>query len=111
MNSMNQSATSQSQGDMKSMCRVCHKYFLHSENHPRACRVHPESFTGETAQRWLAPGDTKDAGEIHYFYSCCGSPDINSPGCCHSMHVGFDEVEDVCLRLPGKGVETGEDQL
>jgi len=83
-------------------CRLCNKKF--TENGPKACRRHPESFSGETAQRWLPPGETQGGGVIHNFYSCCGNPDMNSPGCCWSPHVGYDEPESTDLRLPGMGI-------
>ena len=35
-------------------CRVCHQSF--TINNEKICRFHPESFSGETAQRWLPPG-------------------------------------------------------
>lgn len=37
-------------------CRTCKTKF--TTNNKRACVYHPESFSGETAQRWLPPGDT-----------------------------------------------------
>jgi hypothetical protein len=88
----------------KSMCRNCHKYFIREENNPRACAHHPECYTGETAQRWMAPGDTLNASKVHNFWSCCGNSVINSPGCCFTAHVGFDEEEDVTMRRPGTGI-------
>lgn len=36
-------------------CRTCKTKF--TMNNERACVYHPESFSGETAQRWLPPGD------------------------------------------------------
>ena len=35
-------------------CRTCKTQF--TVNSDRACVYHPESFSGETAQRWLPPG-------------------------------------------------------
>ena len=32
-------------------CRICHQQF--TMNHDKACQFHPESFAGETAQRWM----------------------------------------------------------
>lgn len=87
------------------MCRHCERHFTPSENHSKACRYHPESFTGETAQRWAAPGDTKNGRQVHYFWSCCGSNIRDSPGCCYISHVGFGETQSIDLRRPGMGVD------
>ena len=38
-------------------CRTCKQLF--TVNHARACVFHPESFSGETAQRWLPPGNAQ----------------------------------------------------
>ena len=67
-------------------CRLCHADFMPSCNSGTSCRYHPESFAGETAQRWLAPGDKEHRNEVYYFYSCCGQG-LGSPGCCYSRHV------------------------
>ena len=70
-------------------CRTCKQPFR--VNHSRACVFHPESFSGETAQRWLAPGEKDGGGLTHYFYSCCGSHDEKSKGCCVTRHRTYDE--------------------
>ena len=62
------------------------------------------SYSGETAQRWLAPGDTKGGGIVHNFYTCCGGAK-DSPGCCARPHITFDEPEEFSLRKPGMGVD------
>lgn len=67
-------------------CRLCHAAFLPRLNTPSSCRHHPESYTGETAQRWLAPGDKEHRNDIHFFYTCCGQA-LGSSGCCYSPHV------------------------
>eukprot|EP01036_Dinobryon_divergens_P025003 gene25003-33507_t len=85
----------------KRTCRTCLKVFV--ENHERACIFHPESFSGETAQRWLPPGETKGGAEIHNFYSCCGGL-ADSEGCCWGRHLTFDEPENISFRKPGMGV-------
>mmetsp|Transcript_55002 Transcript_55002/g.108636 ORF Transcript_55002/g.108636 Transcript_55002/m.108636 type:complete len:98 (+) Transcript_55002:105-398(+) len=82
-------------------CRICTKQF--TENGDKACRYHPESYSGETAQRWLPPG-SKGGDAVHNFYTCCGG-DLESPGCCWTRHRTFDEPEDVGMRQPGMGVE------
>ena len=84
-------------------CRICTKKF--TENGPKACRYHPESFSGETAQRWLPPGETQGGGVIHYFYTCCGGS-ADSPGCCWTPHVGYDEEMSHNMRQPGMGVDS-----
>jgi hypothetical protein len=86
-------------------CRNCMSNFTPEDNHDKACKYHPESFSGETAQRWMAPGDTEGAGDIHCFWSCCGSGDVNSTGCCYTHHTGFGEPDDTSQRRPGMGVE------
>ena len=87
------------------ICRYCERPFIREENHSKACRNHPESFTGETAQRWSAPGENKDGGKVHNFWSCCGSNSLTAPGCCYSRHIAYGESESIDLRLPGQGVE------
>eukprot|EP01039_Chlorochromonas_danica_P000124 gene125-132_t len=83
-------------------CRICLMQF--KENSPLACVFHPESYAGETAQRWMAPGETKGAADIYNFYSCCGG-DLRSPGCCRGPHKTFDEPEvDFSQRRPGMAV-------
>jgi hypothetical protein len=83
-------------------CRVCHQQF--TINHDKACRYHPESFSGETAQRWLPPGENEGGAVVHNFYSCCGNPDFNSPGCCASRHLTYEEPERLEQRRPGMGL-------
>ena len=45
-------------------CRICLKPFERKFNGPKECIYHPESFTGETAQRWMDPGETKGGSEL-----------------------------------------------
>lgn len=40
-------------------CRTCMQKFNIDSNNDNSCRYHPESYAGETAQRWLAPGVTQ----------------------------------------------------
>jgi hypothetical protein len=82
------------------MCRTCHSEFDTSLNTEKSCRFHPESFCGETAQRWMEPGQTKGAGVIHQFYSCCGATTVDYPGCCSTFHKTFDEEENEWGRKP-----------
>lgn len=90
----------------KRTCRKCHNQFFPNENSNTACPYHPESYAGETAQRWLAPGDNKDGAVIHDFYTCCGGA-IDAPGCCNGPHLTFDDPDDIMLathgRRPGMG--------
>lgn len=86
-------------------CRYCMQSFVDSNNSDRACRYHPESFTGETAQRWMAPGETKGASDIHNFYNCCGAPEVTAMGCCYTRHCAFGEPESFDFRRPGMGVD------
>ena len=85
-------------------CRLCYQSFDRALNNVKACRYHPESFTGETAQRWMDPGDEKGGAQIFNFYSCCGGKQ-DSPGCCYSAHKSFDDPEDFGFRRPGMGVD------
>lgn len=85
-------------------CRLCYQSFDRKENHPKACRYHPESFTGETAQRWMDPGETMGGAVIHNFYSCCGARESSAVGCCYSSHFSFTDPEDFSFRRPGMGV-------
>ena len=87
------------------LCRRCHESFNPIKNHGKACVYHPESWCGETAQRWMAPGETKGGAEVHNFYSCCGNIDMASKGCCATRHEGYDEPEseEKWGRRPGMG--------
>ena len=84
-------------------CRSCLKQFDELRNGESSCRFHPESFSGETAQRWLPPGETKGGGVVHHFYSCCGAKERDAPGCCSTRHKTFDETENEWGRKPGMG--------
>ena len=64
------------------------------ENGPKSCRFHPESYSGETAQRWKAPGDVDGGGAVHYFWTCCGSPIVDSSGCCAARHISYDDEDE-----------------
>lgn len=69
----------------------CHQMFDPDKNTPVSCMYHPESFTGETAQRWTAPGENHgQGGKVHYFYWCCGSHDVDAPGCSKTSHETYD---------------------
>ena len=73
-------------------CRRCHAHFDPQSNHAQACRLHSEGFSGETRQRWAAPGDEAKGGAVSFFYSCCGAANIDAPGCTASHHVSYDEA-------------------
>lgn len=73
------------------MCQRCHADFSAASNHELACVFHAESWSGETAQRWLAPGVERGGARVHVFYSCCGAGARDAVGCCAGRHVGFDE--------------------
>jgi len=75
-----------------STCRRCLSQFERHKNNPTACRFHPESYSGETKQRWAPPGE-ENCGDVHFFWSCCGDGDRDSPGCCTAAHVGFDDCD------------------
>ena len=47
-----------------------------------------------SAQRWMAPGETKGGADIYNFYSCCKGK-LEDPGCCSRRHLTFDDPEDV----------------
>ena len=88
------------------ICRICLTSF--TTNHNKACRRHPESYAGETAQRWMAPGDTEGGGTVHNFWTCCGETSIDSPGCCYTPHLCFGEEQSIDLRRPGAGVNDSD---
>ena len=91
---------------VKITCRRCHNLFDPCANTDSSCIYHPESWCGETAQRWLAPGEMKGGGEIYSFYSCCGSSDPAATGCCSARHQGYDEPEcDSWGRRPNMGIK------
>jgi hypothetical protein len=85
-------------------CRLCHQQFSKSDEN--SCRFHPESYCGETAQRWTAPGDKTIKNDIHNFYSCCGASDINAKGCCSTKHLTYDDEEVSYGKRPGMGYES-----
>ena len=84
-------------------CRVCHDRFDPASNSSTSCRIHPESWAGETAQRWLAPGSSvgDEGARVHEFWTCCGAAERDAPGCCTSFHRTYDEPEDIVGRMPG----------
>eukprot|EP00968_Pinguiococcus_pyrenoidosus_P021630 scaffold2866_cov248-Pinguiococcus_pyrenoidosus.AAC.1 len=94
-------------------CRRCHQKF-HEGSRVGECVYHPESYSGETAQRWLVrlrgstlsqrespanpaqpPGVTEGGGDVHYFWTCCGASDQHNRGCKIGNHMSFDEEEEV----------------
>ena len=78
-------------------CRRCGVRYLKDRNQNGDCKFHGEAFSGETKQRWQAPGDPNhDGNEIHFFYSCCGNSDEKSEGCSRGRHISYDEPE-CCL--------------
>lgn len=84
---------------------MCRDSFDPSLNSNSACRSHPESFAGETAQRWLAPGEGRDTGgDVHFFWTCCGAGRRDALGCCAGRHVTYEEAESIAQRMPGAGV-------
>lgn len=85
-------------------CRICHQQF--SKRNENSCRFHPESYCGETAQRWTAPGDETIKNDIHNFYSCCGASDVNTKGCCSTRHLTYDDEEVSWGKRPGMGCES-----
>ena len=73
------------------MCQRCHGDFDPARNDELACVFHAESWSGETAQRWLDPGVEAGGAVIHQFYSCCGAASRASIGCCAGRHYAFGE--------------------
>lgn len=69
----------------------CLQAFDAARNGPKACVYHPQSFSGETRQRWAAPGDAAGGGDVLTFYGCCGADDAKAPGCAAGRHYTFDE--------------------
>jgi len=74
-------------------CRRCQGKF-HEGTRIGGCTFHPESFSGETAQRWLPPGVTEGGGDVHYFWTCCGHADKDHPGCSTKDHASYDDDDD-----------------
>jgi hypothetical protein len=90
-----------------SICRRCQSQYDRAENSESACKHHPESFCGETAQRWIPPGESDGGAQIHNFYSCCANPDVNSVGCCAAKHESYDDESADSVdwgRRPGMGL-------
>jgi hypothetical protein len=62
---MNQVYVEEVPGGRPRTCRVCKKQF--TVNGDKACVFHPESYSGETAQRWLPPGTVElPISETHF---------------------------------------------
>jgi len=87
---------------MSAVCRSCLQKFSVSANHATACRYHPESYSGETSQRWRAPGDV-GGSDVQYFWTCCGASSKEAAGCVAKAHVSFDEEDETATtgRRPG----------
>jgi hypothetical protein len=85
------------------MCQRCKSNYDPAQNNQFSCNIHPESYTGETAQRWKSPGDEFGGAKIHVFYTCCGASEINSLGCSLYRHYSYNE------ELPTR-YDTGEGQ-
>lgn len=76
-------------------CKRCTRLFDASARAADGCSYHPQSWSGETKQRWAAPGDNAGGGEVHFFWSCCGAADRDAPGCRRAPHVTFDEEDEL----------------
>ena len=72
------------------LCSRCKQHFNPLVD-ARNCVHHPGFFSGETAQRWMAPGETQGASTMHYFWSCCGAADASHPGCERTSHTSYDD--------------------
>lgn len=72
-------------------CKRCHTQFDPKHNDKRACRYHPHSYSGETAQRWLPPGENNGEGRkvVHHWW-CCSSENVDAPGCETQPHESYD---------------------
>ena len=77
----------------KGPCRRCTQIFDANDRDAKACHYHPQSWSGETAQRWLPPGSNANGGEVHNFWSCCGQASADAPGCQQAAHITFDEPD------------------
>ena len=87
------------------MCQRCKQDF-DPQNNDFSCQIHPESHSGETAQRWKNPGDESGGAKIQSFYSCCGAHDINSKGCALFRHYSYSESAPSTYNL-----REGQDRL
>ncbi|KAG8458885.1 hypothetical protein KFE25_004219 [Diacronema lutheri] len=75
------------------LCRRCTHFFDAKHRAADGCQFHPESWSGETKQRWAAPGENDGASDVHYFWSCCGASERDAPGCKRAAHCTFDEED------------------
>jgi len=76
------------------LCRVCKRAFDPSKERD-VCVTHSGHFSGETAQRWLDPGESAGIGHVvHFFWSCCGQADADAPGCLVARHASYDDDDN-----------------
>eukprot|EP00903_Cladosiphon_okamuranus_P011696 g11001.t1 len=87
-------------GGGTSTCRNCKKQFRRDENEDGACSYHPGFFSGR-----LNRVNDVDTSGLEYFWSCCGQPDKDHPGCTTGRHVSYDDPEDGGLRSPLTGMK------
>eukprot|EP00752_Nemacystus_decipiens_P012212 g10827.t1 len=79
-------------------CRNCKKQFRRDENEDGACSYHPGFFSGR-----LNRVNDVDTSGLEYFWSCCGQPDKEHPGCITGRHESYDDPEEGGVRSPLTG--------
>lgn len=65
---------------------------------PGARRFHPGLFSGR-----LNRVNDVDTSGLEYFWSCCGQPDKEHPGCATGRHASYDDPEEGGIRSPLTG--------
>lgn len=75
-------------------CRVCKQRYDPTQNGPRACRSHPENYSGDSARKMNWESDSSSgipSGEPMRFYWCCGADDVDALGCSFGPHLSYDD--------------------
>jgi hypothetical protein len=82
------------------LCQRCKQTYDPRNNHHTYCLYHPEYYSGETIQSQFGTSSFNNTTQIHYFWTCCGSPFIDSPGCSRGQHISYDEQMPVVRTTP-----------
>jgi len=71
------------------LCCVCKNRFNVTDNNPSSCRFHLYSYSGR-----LNRVEPTDCSGLEFIWNCCGSTDVDAPGCTLGRHVSYDDKID-----------------